>query len=119
PLAVGDLPGRGDDLDGPVLCCRAIFFAWVRKLLVLPVRGASERMRPGFGRKRISSSALMDAPSAKTQENRAIGAHGAGRNPARPRLCATLRHAGSKSMVPLADHLTSVQTTINSEIRPT
>ncbi len=41
-----------------LLCWRASFFAWVRKLLALPAFGVSDRMRPGFTRKRFSSSAL-------------------------------------------------------------
>src|SRR5690606_4180734 len=60
---------RVADLDGPFLCCRASFFAWVRKLFALPARGVSERMRPGFGRKRISSSALIAALRAKMVRN--------------------------------------------------
>src|SRR3546814_18252323 len=100
-MVVADDLERGeddaDDRDGLLLCWRASFFACVRKLLVLPSLGASARMRPGFGRKRFSSSALMEAPPAKIAENRAIGGHGAGRNPAKPRLCAKSRLAPSKN----------------------
>ncbi|MEN5083089.1 hypothetical protein ABE438_11440 [Bosea sp. TWI1241] len=47
-------------------CWWAIFRTFVRKLLVWPAFAASERMRPGFGRKRLSSSALIDGNPPKT-----------------------------------------------------
>jgi hypothetical protein len=65
----GDRDADGDDLPGMLLCWRASFLAWVRKLLALPSFGASARVRPGFGRKRFSSSALMSAPLAKKMPN--------------------------------------------------
>jgi hypothetical protein len=54
-----------DDRDGLLLCWRAIFFAWVKKLLALPILGASARTRPGLGRKRNSSSSLKAAPPGR------------------------------------------------------
>ncbi|WP_241490715.1 hypothetical protein [Sphingomonas sanguinis] len=74
-----------DDRDGLLLCCRAIFFAWVKKLLALPSFGASDRTRPGFGRKRISSSALMGAARAEIYGDPAFGGHGAGQKPTAPK----------------------------------
>ena len=45
--------------EAAACCCRVIFLTCVKKLLVLPAFGVSDRMRPGLGRKRFSSSALM------------------------------------------------------------
>src|SRR5690606_18253847 len=114
PLAGGDDRERddddADDRDGLLLCWRASFFAWVRKLLALPAFGVSTRMRPGFGRKRNSSSTLKSAPPARNVGNCPISGHGAGRNPAKPRLCAMTWHAGSRMKVPPAPPQNSVQT---------
>ena len=82
----------------------------VKKLLVLPAFGVSDRMRPGFGRKRNSSSALKDTPPAGNAENRPVSGHGAGRNPVKPRRCAMTRRAASKTKVPPAPPQNSVQT---------
>src|SRR5690606_33118353 len=77
-LTPGPLPARGafpllpaepdakrdaddDDRPGLLLCWRAAFLACVRKLFALPAFGTSDLMRPGFGRKRFSSSPLMSA----------------------------------------------------------
>jgi hypothetical protein len=54
-----------------------IFLTCVKKLLGLPAFGMSDWMRPGFGRKRFSSSALMGATPEKTAEKRPIWAYGA------------------------------------------
>lgn len=45
-----------------MLCWRAIFLTCRKKLLECPDFCASERTRPGFGRKRFSSSPLMAKP---------------------------------------------------------
>jgi hypothetical protein len=47
------------DSPGGSACWWAIFLTLVRKLLAWPAFDASERMRPGLGRKRLSSSALI------------------------------------------------------------
>ncbi|MCM0752378.1 hypothetical protein DEA98_17435 [Brucella pseudogrignonensis] len=88
------------------------------KLLVLPAFGVSDRMRPGFGRKRFSSSALMGATPAKTAENRLIWAYGAARNRAKPRLCTKSRHAAPQNHGAGTGNLTSVQTTTISRSGP-
>ncbi|MDK8872016.1 hypothetical protein QPR87_05240 [Paracoccus sp. SSJ] len=54
-----------------------IFLTCVKKLLVLPAFGVSDRMRPGFGRKRFSSSALKGATPAQTAGKPPICAYGA------------------------------------------
>src|SRR5690606_31339798 len=94
--------GRADDgiegsREAAACCCRVIFLTCVKKLLGLPALGASDRMRPGFGRKRFSSSALKGATPAKTAGNRPIWACSAARNPEKPRLCAKSRHAAPQS----------------------
>ena len=76
-------------------------------------------MRPGFGRKRFSSSVFMNAPHAVKAVNRPIFGWSAGQNPEKPRLCAMSRHAKPKSMVPCAATQNSVQTRACSEIGPT
>src|SRR5713226_984926 len=58
-----DAPG------GPAPCWRAILRTLVKKLLVAAPPRASERMRPGRGRKRSSSSRLIGAAPASQRKN--------------------------------------------------
>jgi hypothetical protein len=78
PFAAVRVSRRGEYLGWAMLCCRASFLAWVRKLRVLPAFGVSARMRPGFGRKRFSLSALKNVPPAENTENSPISGYGAG-----------------------------------------
>jgi hypothetical protein len=64
PLFVcADAPG------GPAPCWRAILRTLVKKLLAAAPPRASERMRPGRGRKRSSLSRLIGAARADRPEN--------------------------------------------------
>lgn len=78
----------------------------------LPALTPPDLIRPGFGRKWFSSSALMGALPVENARNRPISANGTGRNNAKTRLCAASRHAESKTMAPRAAPLTSVQARI-------
>jgi hypothetical protein len=67
-----------DNLPGLLLCWRASFFACVRKLFALPAFGTSDLIRPGLGRKRFSSSALMNASHDVQARKRPIFGYSAG-----------------------------------------
>src|SRR5713226_9399674 len=100
-----------DASGGPAPCWRAILRTLVKKLLVAAPPRASERMRPGRGRKRSSSSRLTGAAPAN-QHKKTVKLAVVPRKI--PRMLAFRQGAALCHLLDGAAHRlpTSVQTTI-------
>ena len=98
-----------------LFCWRASFFALVRKLFALPAFGVSDRMRPGRGSNRLSSSWLMGRPRPGCAGQGRNSGRGATTIRARSGACAHTRHWEVANGVPHPLPETSVQTRVCPE----